>query len=200
MIVIDKVLLSDEIVEEAFVCDLTKCKGGCCEDGDAGAPLTDEELDEVLKAFDKVKGKMTDEGLEEVEKNGLYRYDKSFGWVTPTVDNKICAYGYKDEQGNIKCTFEEAYNQGEIKWKKPISCHLYPIKRSKSRYSDHELLNYEPRAELCSPGCKLGEKLKVPVYQFLKEPLVRAYGNSFYQVLNQIADEYYSQVKPNQKK
>lgn len=200
MIVIDKVLLSDEIVEEAFVCDLTKCKGGCCEDGDAGAPLTDEELDEVLKAFDKVKGKMTDEGLEEVEKNGLYRYDKSFGWVTPTVDNKICAYGYKDEQGTIKCTFEEAYNQGEIKWKKPISCHLYPIKRSKSRYSDHELLNYEPRAELCSPGCKLGQKLKVPVYQFLKEPLVRAYGNSFYQVLNQIADEYYSQLKPNQKK
>lgn len=200
MIVIDKVLLSDEIVEEAFVCDLTKCKGGCCEDGDAGAPLTDEELDEVLKAFDKVKGKMTDAGLEEVEKNGLYRYDKSFGWVTPTVDNKICAYGYKDEQGTIKCTFEEAYNQGEIKWKKPISCHLYPIKRSKSRYSDHELLNYEPRAELCSPGCKLGQKLKVPVYQFLKEPLVRAYGNSFYQVLNQIADEYYSQLKPNQKK
>jgi hypothetical protein len=190
LIVIDKVLLSDEIVEAQFVCNLAKCKGGCCEDGDAGAPLTDQELDEVVKAFDKVKGKMTAEGLEEVEKNGLYRYDKSFGWVTPTVNEKICAYGYKDEKGTIVCTFEEAFNNGEIKWKKPISCHLYPIKRSKSRYSEHELLNYEPRAELCSPGCKLGEELKVPVYKFLKEPLERAYGKSFYKALEQIAVEY----------
>ncbi|MFM1795085.1 MAG: hypothetical protein RL642_1470 [Bacteroidota bacterium] len=200
MIVIDKVLLSDEIVEAEFVCNLSACKGGCCEDGDAGAPLTDQELDEVVKAFDKVKDKMTPEGLEEVEKNGLYRYDKTFGWVTPTVNEKICAYGYKDKQGTIVCTFEEAYNNGEIKWKKPISCHLYPIKRSKSRYSEHELLNYEPREKLCSPGCKLGEELQVPVYKFLKEPLERAYGKSFYKALEQIAAEYYSEVKPKKGK
>jgi hypothetical protein len=161
LIVIDKILVSDEIIEEEFVCNISKCKGGCCEDGDAGAPLMDNELEEVVQAYEKVKGSMTPEGREEVERNGLYRYDREFGWVTPTVNEKICAYGYKDKAGVIKCTFEEAYNRGEIKWKKPISCHLYPIKRSKSRYSDHEMLNYEPRETLCGPGCRLGEELKV---------------------------------------
>ncbi len=199
MIVIDKVLVSDDIVEAEFVCNISKCKGGCCEDGDAGAPLTDKELDEVLQAFEKVKGALTPEGLAEIEKNGLYRYDKHFGWVTPTVNEKICAYGYKDKQGVIKCTFEEAYNKGAIKWKKPISCHLYPIKRSKSRYSEHEMLNYEPRETLCGAGCKLGEELKVPVYKFLQEPLERAYGKSFYKALDQVAQEYYTAVKPKEK-
>jgi hypothetical protein len=86
LIVIDKVLVSDDIVEAEFVCNISKCKGGCCEDGDAGAPLTDKELDEVLQAFEKVKAALTPEGLAEIEKNGLYRYDKHFGWVTPTVN------------------------------------------------------------------------------------------------------------------
>jgi len=199
LIVIDKILVSDEIIEEEFVCNISKCKGGCCEDGDAGAPLMDKELDEVVQAFEKVKGYMTSEGREEVERNGLYRYDRHFGWVTPTVNERICAFGYKDQLGVIKCTFEEAYNRGEIKWKKPISCHLYPIKRSKSRYSDHEMLNYEPRETLCGQGCRLGEELKVPVYKFLKEPLERMYGKSFYEALDQVAVDFYSHVKPEKK-
>jgi hypothetical protein len=95
--------VSDEIVEADFVCNLSKCKGGCCEDGDAGAPLSDKELDEVNKSYEVVKPLMTKDGIKEVEKNGLYRYDREFGWVTPTVDDKICAYGYKDKQGIIKC-------------------------------------------------------------------------------------------------
>ena len=194
MIVIDNVLLSDEIIEENFVCNLSKCKGGCCEDGDAGAPLTDKELDEVKKSYEKVKHKMTPEGIREVEKNGLYRYDREFGWVTPTVNEKICAYGYKDSKGVIKCAFEEAYNEGVIKWKKPISCHLYPIKKSKSKYTKHEMLNYEPRKDMCAPACALGKELKVPVYVFLKDALIREYGQSFYDVLCQIANDYY-QIK-----
>ena len=199
MIVIDKILVSDEIIEGEFVCNISKCKGGCCEDGDAGAPLMENELEEVVQAYEKVKGSMTPEGREEVERNGLYRYDREFGWVTPTVNEKICAFGYKEKAGVIKCTFEEAYNRGEIKWKKPISCHLYPIKRSKSRYSDHEMLNYEPRETLCGPGCRLGEELKVPVYKFLKEPLERMYGKSFYEALDQVANDFYSHVKPDKK-
>ena len=102
MIVIDKILVSDEIIEEEFVCNISKCKGGCCEDGDAGAPLMDNELEEVVQAYEKVKGSMTPEGREEVERNGLYRYDREFGWVTPTVNEKICAFGYKDKAGVIK--------------------------------------------------------------------------------------------------
>lgn len=191
LIVIDKVLLSDEIVEAEFVCNLSKCKGGCCEDGDAGAPLSDKELDEVKKSYEKVKSSMTKEGIREVEKNGLYRYDREFGWVTPTVDNKICAYGFKDKQGVIKCVFEEAYNRDEIKWKKPISCHLYPIKKTKSKYTGHEMLNYEPRKDMCAPACKLGKELKVPVYVFLKEALTREYGKSFYEALSQVAADYF---------
>lgn len=196
MISIDKVLISDDIVQEQFVCDLSKCKGGCCEDGDAGAPLTDEELDEVKEAYEIVKPLLTKDGIKEVEQNGLYRYDREFGWVTPTVEGKICSYGFRDEKGIIKCAFEEAYNKKQIKWKKPISCHLYPIKRTKSRFSQHEMLNYEPRKDMCSPACSLGKELKVPVYKFLKEPITRQYGEEFYGALEQVAKDYF---KPSSK-
>ena len=199
MIVIDKVLLSDEIIEEQFVCNLSKCKGGCCEDGDAGAPLTEQELDEVKEAYNIVKPLMTEDGIAAVERNGLYRYDKEFGWVTPTVEGKICTYGFRDQQGIIKCAFEEAYNNKQIKWKKPISCHLYPIKRSVSKFSDSEMLNYEPRKDLCSPACSLGKELKVPVYKFLKEPITRLYGEGFYEALKKVASDYFTS-RPKTKK
>jgi hypothetical protein len=200
VIVIDNVLVSDDIVEAQFVCNLSKCKGGCCEDGDAGAPISDQELDEVKNAYEIVKPLMTKEGIKEVEQNGLYRYDREFGWVTPTVDGKICSYGFRDAAGIIKCSFEEAYNRGLITWKKPISCHLYPIKKSKSRFSDHDMLNYEPREDMCSPACSLGKELKVPVYKFLKEPITRAYGEGFYEALEQVAKEYFQPDKKEDKK
>ncbi len=200
MIVIDNVLVSDDIVEAQFVCNLSKCKGGCCEDGDAGAPISDQELDEVKNAYEIVKPLMIKEGIKEVEQNGLYRYDREFGWVTPTVDGKICSYGFRDAAGIIKCSFEEAYNRGLITWKKPISCHLYPIKKSKSRFSDHDMLNYEPREDMCSPACSLGKELKVPVYKFLKEPITRAYGEGFYEALEQVAKEYFQRDKKEDKK
>jgi hypothetical protein len=191
LIIIDKVMVSDEVVEAQFVCDLNKCKGGCCEDGDAGAPLTGQELDIIVDQVDQAKSYMTKEGLAELERTGLYRYDKSFGWVTPTVEGKICAYGFRDEKGIIKCAFEQAYNDGKMTWKKPISCHLYPVKRSTGKYGDYEMLNYEPRDSLCAPACSLGEKLQVPVYRFLKEPISRAYGDEFYRALDRAAQEYY---------
>lgn len=199
MIAIDHVLLSDEIAEAQFVCNLSKCKGGCCEDGDAGAPLTDQELDEVNKAYPVVKSLMNADGIAEVEKNGLYRYDIEFGWVTPTVDNKICAYGIRDKAGVIKCVFEEAYLEKKINWKKPISCHLYPIKQSHSKSSNQEYLNYEPRKDMCAPACALGKELKVPVYIFLKEALVRAYGNDFYNALDKISKTYFRKKKSSNK-
>ncbi|HEX8277354.1 MAG TPA: DUF3109 family protein, partial [Segetibacter sp.] len=97
MIAIDNILVSDEVVEEKFVCDLTKCKGGCCEDGDAGAPLEVEELNHLINFVDVVKEYMTAEGIKEIEKAGKYIYNQEFGWVTPTVNGKICAYGYRDK-------------------------------------------------------------------------------------------------------
>lgn len=182
-------MLSDQIVEEQFVCDLSRCKGGCCEDGDAGAPITKEEMKIIDSVYEIVKPYLTKDGINEIEKNGFYHYDREFGWVTPTIESKMCAYGYRDEKGIIKCAFEQAYYDGKIEWKKPISCHLFPIRITQGK--ENELVNYEPRETLCSPACALGKKLKVPVYQFLKEPLIRKYGEDFYEVLDQIAQQYH---------
>lgn len=187
MIAIDNILVSDEVVEEKFVCDLTKCKGGCCEDGDAGAPLEVEELNHLINFFDVVKEYMTAEGIKEIEKAGKYVYNHEFGWVTPTINGEICAYGYRDKQGIIKCAIEQAYNDGKISWKKPISCHLFPIRIKKSNRGQTEYVNYEPREDLCAAACKLGKKLKVPAYVFLKEAIVRKYGEEFYKTLEATA-------------
>lgn len=188
MIIIDNVLVSDQVVEEHFVCDLSKCKGGCCEDGDAGAPITKEEKEFIKEFLEIVKPYMTARGKKEVEKQGLFLYDRSFGWVTPTINGQICVYGYHDEKGVIKCAFEQAYNDGKIPWKKPISCHLFPIKISKSKQDpDLEYMNYEPREDLCQAACSLGDKLKMPAYQFLKESIIRKYGDSFYEALEATA-------------
>src|ERR1700712_1834952 len=181
MIAIDNKLISDAIIEEQFVCDLNKCKGGCCEDGDAGAPLEKEELAQLKKIYDIVKPYLTKEGIAEIDNSGKYIYDQEFGWVTPTIKGKMCAYGFRDERGIIKCSIEQAYNDGKTDWKKPISCHLFPIRIKKTR--SNELVNYEPRDTLCSPACVLGKKLKIPVFVFLKEPLIRKYGEEFYNVL-----------------
>jgi len=192
VIVIENVLVSEDIVKEQFVCDLSKCKGGCCEEGDAGAPLTDEELELMISLFEKVQPYLTKEALEEIERKGKYVYSKDFGWVTPTIgdDNGICVYGYRDSSGTIKCAYEQAYYDGVTSWKKPISCHLYPILSKKGKNGNYDRMNYEPRPVLCKPACQLGEKLKVPVYQFLKEPITRLYGAEFYKALEEAATVY----------
>ncbi len=189
MIAIENVLVSDLVAQEQFVCDLTKCKGGCCEDGDAGAPLTKEELDILNEVYETVKPYLTPEGIRVIEKNGRYNYDRDFGWVTPAIDGGLCAYGSRDENGIIKCGIEQAYRDGKISWKKPISCHLYPIIVRKGKNGDFDRMNYEPREVLCKPGCIYGKKLKVPVYQFLKEPIIRMYGEEFYEALDAVAEK-----------
>lgn len=185
MIAIGNNLVSDEIVEEKFVCDLNKCKGGCCVDGDAGAPLEAKELRYLRKIYHAVEPYLTEEGKEEIKAKGHYVFDEEFGWVTPTVRNGMCAYGIVDSKGIVKCGIERAFNEGKFtlnkNWKKPVSCHLFPIRVKQT--GDSFLLNYEPRPGLCDPGCKLGRQLKVPVYQFLKEPLIRKFGEAFYEGL-----------------
>ncbi len=184
MIAIDNKLISDEVLEEQFVCDLTSCRGGCCEDGVAGAPLEDWEKDEIDKYLDIVTPYLTPKGQKEIRKQGNYVYDEEFGWVTPTINSGLCVYGYKNKLGVIQCGFEQAYNDGKIGWKKPISCHLFPIRISQSKQDpDVEYVNYEPRQDLCAAACSFGKKLKVPVYVFLKEPIIMKYGEDFYEAL-----------------
>lgn len=188
MIAIDNKLISDKIIEAQFVCDLSKCKGGCCDDGDAGAPLQLDELDELIQNYEAIKPYLTEAGIKEIEQQGKYLYNADFGWVTPTIKGAMCAYGFRDEKGIIKCGIEKAYNEGKVTWKKPISCHLFPIRISKSQEDpDLEYLNYEPRPDLCKAACKLGKQLKVPVYVFLKESIIRKYGEEFYEVLEAAA-------------
>jgi hypothetical protein len=187
MIVIENILVSDDVLTEQFVCDLTKCKGACCVDGDAGAPLQKNELDKINEVYDKVVPYLNKESLDELERQGRYVYDREFGWVTPTIESKVCVYGIRDEKGIVKCGIEQAYLDGKIKWKKPISCHLFPVITKKSKHSETEYVNYEPREDNCKAACKLGEKLKVPVYVFLKEALTRKFGSSFYEALEATA-------------
>ena len=187
MIAIDDKLISDDVVEAQFVCDLSKCKGGCCEDGDAGAPLQVSELKELIENYEVIKPYMTSDGKREIERQGKYIYDPEFGWVTPTLTGGMCAYGVKDNGGIIKCSIEQAYNDGKLEWKKPISCHLFPIRITKSNDGETEYLNYEPREDLCAAACKLGSKLKIPTYIFLREAIVRKYGEEFYETLEATA-------------
>lgn len=188
MIAIENVLVSDEVLSEQFVCDLSKCKGACCVDGDAGAPLDNKELKKIDAVFDAVLPYLRSEGIAEIKRQGRYVYDKEFGWVTPTINGKICAYGVYDANGIVKCGIEQAFLDGKTKWKKPISCHLFPVIVKKSSDGFTEFANYVPREDSCKAACVLGKKLKVPVYKFLREPLVRKFGEKFYDALEATAE------------
>lgn len=189
------------MIEKKFVCDLAKCKGGCCEEGDAGAPLEKEELDIIVEAYETVKPMLSPDSVREIEKKGKYVYNREFGWVTPTLgqDREICVYGIRDGKGIIKCAFEQAFYEGKLGWKKPVSCHLFPLIAGKGRRGAHDTVNYEPRERLCNPACALGKKLEVPVYEFLKEPIIRKFGNDFYEALDQAANFAHAQRGENLK-
>lgn len=187
MIAIDNILVADAVVQEQFVCDLSRCKGACCVDGDAGAPLDNEELDKINAVYEHVIPYLNEESKNELERQGRYVYDKEYGWVTPTINSKVCVYGIKGDDGIVKCGIEQAYLDGKINWKKPISCHLFPVIVKNSKRTDDVYVNYEPREDNCKAACSLGKKLKVPVYVFLKEALTRRFGNKFYEALEATA-------------
>ncbi len=188
MIQIEDKLISEEIFSEEFVCNLSKCKGICCVEGDAGAPLDKEEAQILENIYDKIKPYLTPEGIEAIEKQGKWEIDPNDGeYVTPLINNAECAYVTYDERGYTKCAIEKAYEDGVIDWQKPISCHLYPIRVTE--YSSFTALNYH-EWEVCSDACTLGKELQVPVYKFLKTPLIRKYGESFYSELSDAAEEW----------
>lgn len=180
---IDDKLISTEIFERKFVCDLTACKGACCVEGDNGAPLTLEEVDILEEIYDAVKPFMREEGIAAVEKTGVFYMDEWNEPATTLVDNQECAFVYFDEKGIAKCAIEQAHLAGKVDWKKPISCHLYPIRVSK--LTNNVALNYD-EWNICKPACACGEQLNVPVYKFLKEPIIRAFGEEFYNDMEKV--------------
>ena len=188
MIQIDDKLISEDIFSEEFVCNLSKCKGACCVEGDVGAPLDKEETYILNDIFEKVKPYLRPEGVKALDEQGTWTVDPQDGdFVTPMVNGEECAYVIFDEKGITKCGIEKAYEDGAINWQKPISCHLYPIRTQK--YSTFEALNYH-EWPICSDACELGKELKIPVYKFLKGPLTRKYGEDFYKVLCEAAEEW----------
>lgn len=177
MIVIDQTVISDDIKDKFFVCNLEKCKGACCVEGDLGAPLEEEELAELERVYDQVKPYLSKAGVAAIEKQGKYIRDYEGDFSTPTIGDKECAYAIHDDRGILKCGIEQAYLDNKITFKKPISCHLYPIRIT--RYDDYEALNYD-RWPICSPACSFGKELNVPLYKFLKDALIRKYGAEWY--------------------
>lgn len=187
MIQIDDKLISEDLFSEEFVCNLAKCKGICCVDGDAGAPLDEDETKILDEIYPKIKSYLRPEGIQAIEEQGTYTLDFEGDLVTPLVNNAECAYVIFDEKGYTKCAIEKAYEDGVINWQKPISCHLYPIRITE--YSNFSAINYH-EWDICSDACTLGKELGVKVYQFLKKPLIRKYGEEFYQTLSEAAEEW----------
>tara|TARA_B100001758_G_scaffold247879_1_gene268039 strand:- start:15954 stop:16520 length:567 start_codon:yes stop_codon:yes gene_type:complete len=183
MIQVDDKIISLDIFEKYFVCDLNACKGACCVEGDSGAPLLQEEVNIIDEIYDKVKPYMSKKGVLEIEKHGLAVYDIEGELTTPLINNKECAF-VVDEGGISKCAIEKAYTEKKTNFKKPISCHLFPIRIKE--YRDFDAINYE-EVKACKPACECGRKLEVPLYVFLKESLIRKYGKSWYRKLLEAA-------------
>ena len=186
MIQLGKTLLSEDIIEKEFVCNLSACKGACCVDGDAGAPLEEEELKILMDIYPKVKPFLREEGIKAIEEQGLFTTTDG-EYETPLINNADCAYVIFDDKNVALCAIEEAYNQGEVSWKKPVSCHLYPI-RVKD-YSEFSAVNYH-NWQICDDACTLGKELQVPVYKFVKEALIRKFGEDWYIELEKVAEKY----------
>ncbi|WP_456461207.1 DUF3109 family protein [Lutibacter sp.] len=186
MFQLGKTIVSEDIIEKEFVCNLSACKGKCCIDGEAGAPLEEEELKILLDIYPKVKPFLRAEGVLAIKNQGLFITNEG-EYETPLIDNKDCAYVIFDNKNTAKCGIEEAYNQGVINWKKPISCHLYPVRIME--YSEFSAVNYH-KWPICDDACTLGKELKVPVYKFVKEALIRKFGEDWYSELEKVAKTF----------
>lgn len=183
MIIIENTLVSEDVFEEHFVCDLAACKGACCVEGDSGAPVESNEIESVVNSFVAAKPWMTKEGIEAIEANGAVVQDSDGDWVTTLVSEKgACAFVHYSSDGTALCSIEMANKAGHSKFKKPISCHLYPIRLTK--LADYVGLNYH-KWPICAPACACGSKLQIPAFAFLKEAIIRKFGESYYSQLQE---------------
>lgn len=178
-------IISEDIIEKDFVCNLNACKGECCIAGEAGAPLEEDEVQIMQDIYADVKPFLRPEGIAAVEAQGT-SIVREGELETPLVNGKECAYVTFNDKGWASCGIEDAYNAGKVSWKKPISCHLYPIRVQK--YSSFNAVNYH-RWPICDDACSLGAELKVPVYKFTKDALIRKFGEDWYRQLEKVAKE-----------
>ena len=183
MLKIDHTILSLDLLDQKFACNLTKCKGACCLYGDSGAPLDEDEGKKLEKDFQKIKPYLRKEGILAIEKQGTFFKDDDGDLVTPLIEGKECAYTYMVDS-TFRCGIEKAWLEKKILFRKPLSCHLFPVRRRK--YPEFEAVNYEKWA-ICQPARILGTEKNMPVYKFLKEALVRVYGKRWFRKLEKAA-------------
>ena len=177
MIEVEDKLVSLDVFEKKFACDLASCKGACCVKGDSGAPLTRDEIQRINDSIDQIKPNMRPEGLKAIKEKGIYYIDEDNEPVTTLVNGEECAFVYFDSNQVAKCAIEKTYNENKTTFIKPISCHLYPIRVAKLNLG--QALNYN-QWDICKPACDCGEQLKVPVFRFLKKAIIRKWGENFY--------------------
>lgn len=192
MFLIQNTLVSLDVIEKEFCCDLDTCRGCCCIEGDAGAPVSDEEVAEIEQIMPLLLPEMTKEARAVVEKQGISYLDPSGERVTSIVNDKDCIFARTDHNGWCYCLIEKAYNAGKIGFKKPISCHLYPIRLT--RVGNYIGVEYH-RWDICHCARQLGKKKHIPLYQFLREPLIRRFGEAWYAELELTASEWKKQCE-----
>lgn len=196
MFQLGKTIISEDILDKQFVCNLHACKGACCVEGEAGAPVSKEEGKILKEIYPKIKNFLRPEGIDAIEKQGVYTVNPIGDFETTLIEGRECAYAVFDENNTAKCAIENAFKEGEIDFYKPISCHLYPIRVKE--YSTLTAVNYHAWP-ICNDACTLGKELKVPTYQFVKQALVRMFGQEWYSELDEMAQEYYTNIA-NRKK
>lgn len=190
MIQIEDTLVSLDVVERCFICDLSHCKGASCIEGDSGAPLEDSELAELEKALPEVWNDLSPEAQAVIKEQGVAYIDVEGDTVTSIVNNKDCVFTYYGTDGTCMCAIEKAYSEGRVSFYKPISCHLYPVRVT--NYDGFRAVNFH-KWEVCRAAELLGRREKLPVYKFLKEPLIRKFGAPWYQSLDECAEEWLKQ-------
>ena len=179
-------LVSEDLVKEHFACDLSQCKGACCVEGEAGAPLTAEEVQQLTKYYDAIAPFLNEAGRKAIAAQGTSIVAKDMSLETPLVDGAACAYATFDERGWAHCGIEQAHQAGAVDWKKPISCHLYPV-RVKD-YSVFTAVNYH-RWQICSAGCANGKQMQMPLYRFVAEALQKKFGADWFAELEREASK-----------
>ena len=180
MLQIDDTIISLDLLDQRFVCDLDTCKGICCVEGDDGAPLEEEEVKIIEDLLPIIWDDLTEVSKALIKKQGVSYIDSDGEPVTSIVNGEECVFTYTDDQGQCKCAIEKAFREGKTDFYKPISCHLYPVRLQK--YDNYTAVNYH-QWSVCNCARKLGGKLGVPVYQFLKEPLIRKFGKEWFEQL-----------------
>lgn len=191
MIEIGKTLVSLDLIDVNFCCNLQKCKGLCCIEGDEGAPLTYEEVEIIRENITYIKNYMRKECIDIIEEKGFFYTDSEGDYVTQLFNGKECVFVVFENEIAF-CAIEKAFNDKKITFKKPISCHLYPVRIKK--FPEFDAINYH-KWSICKPAIENGERLKLRLYKFLEESLIRKYGKKWYTQLEKIAEEYLKRKK-----